>query len=190
MEIIRNHQKRSGICKLFRVPQLSRHKLINRVKDSLLYSGSQVQLFFRDYPCYFLIHALCSVISVGNAVAKLLIIFIKKHIVNSPGINSHSLRNLAQFFALFHTFKYFGKKSVSIPNLVLTLIVHSVVKTIYFFKNYFALFQMSQNMSSGRSTDINCQIVIHCIPHFYLIDESPWLCNIPRTFITYFNTRL
>ena len=95
-------------------------------------------------------------ITVAYRVAKNLVILVKKYEVNTPGINTHAYRDLADLFTFFETIYDLGEKAVKLPAELSILLNHAVLKTIDFFQDHFSVFHMSQNVTSTGCSDIYC----------------------------------
>ena len=163
MQIIRYHQKRFCLLHLFRCLLFYSHQLINRIKWLLLNTGTQIEFLFTDYFINFLIHSLCSVITISNCIPQTLILCIQKHKINRPGIHTDTLRNFSKFRTFFHSGDDLSKQLVHIPGKMPVLHFHSVSETVYFFQNHFACIPVSQDQPSAGSPDIHCKIIFHAI---------------------------
>ena len=156
MEIIRYMKKCLCLLQILRMFLLHCHQLIYSVVDCFLDTGSCIQILQRNCLINFLIHSLCTMITITYSISKNLIIFVKKYKINTPGINAHAYRNLANLFTFFETIYDLGEKAVKLPAELSILLNHAVLKTIDFFQDHFSVFHMSQNVTSAGCSDIYC----------------------------------
>ena len=132
-KIIRQHQKCLRLFHNLRGLLFHCHKLINRIKNLLLNTGSGIQFRLRQYFRHFRIHSVSTVISVAVSISQNLIFFIQQYIIHSPGVDCHADRKLAQFFAFFHSVQNLTEQPLHIPQKLAVLMIHSVFETVDFF---------------------------------------------------------
>ena len=156
MEVIRYMKKCLGLLQILRMFLLNCHQLIYCVEDCFLDTGSCIQIFQRNCLVNFLVHSLCTMITVAYCVSENVVIFVKKYKVNAPCVNTHAYRNLADFFTFLKTVYNLVEKAVKLPAEFSVFLNHTVLKTIDFFQDHFSVFHMSQNVTSAGCSDIYC----------------------------------
>ena len=156
VEIIRYMEKCLSLLQILWMFLLNCHQLIYSVEDRFLDTGSCIQVFQRNCLINFLVHALCTVVTVTYGISKNLVILVKKHKVNAPGINAHAYRDLADLFTFLKTVYDLVEKAVKLPAELSVLLNHTVLKTIDLFQDHFSIFHMSQNVTSAGCSDIYC----------------------------------
>ena len=159
MEIIRDHQDTLRLLQILRMRLFHCHELINGVKDLFLDPGPRVQLILGDHLIYFLVHALCAAVTVSHSIAKDPVVFIEQHIVNTPCVDGHGNRDLADLFTFFKTIFDLRKKTVHIPAEGAVLIVHPVGETIHLFEMHLPVLHAGQHVAPAGCPDINSQII-------------------------------
>ena len=115
MQIIRYHQKRFCLLHLFRCLLFYSHQLIDCIEYLLLDTCSLIQCGKGNLFIHFLIHSIRTTVTIAYCISEDLILLIKKHIVNSPSINSHCCRYLSKFFTFLQSVLDFCKKTIYIP---------------------------------------------------------------------------
>ena len=156
MEVIRYMKKCLRLLQILRMFLLNCHQLIYSVEDCFLDTGSCIQIFQGNCLVNFLVHSLCTMITVAYCIAKNLVVLVKKHKVNTPGINTHAYRDLADLFTFLKTVYDLVEKAVKLPAEFSVFLNHTVLKTIDFFQDHFSVFHMSQNVTSAGCSDIYC----------------------------------
>ena len=156
MEVVRYMKKCLSLLQILRMFLLHCHQLIYCIVDRFLDTGSCIQILQGNCLINFLVHSLCTMITVAYRVAKNLVILVKKYEVNTPGINTHAYRDLADLFTFLKTIYDLGEKAVKLPAELSILLNHAVLKTIDFFQDHFSVFHMSQNVTSTGCSDIYC----------------------------------
>ena len=96
MEIIRQHQKLHGLLHVFRLLLFHRHELVDGVEHLLLDSRPCIQLRLRNNGIDLLVHSLRPSVTVAIGIADYVVLFIQKHIIHRPGVDSHALWNLSR----------------------------------------------------------------------------------------------
>ena len=163
MEIIRYMKQSFCFFQIFRMFCLNCHKLINSIVNSFLDTSSCIQFFYWNEFVNFFIHAFCTVITISYSVSKYFVFFVKKNEVNAPGINTHTYRNLADFFTFFKTSNDFCKNSVEFPTEFSVFLNHTIFETMDFFKFHLSFFHVSKNQTSTGCAHIYCCIICcHC----------------------------
>ena len=151
------------LLQIFRMFCLNCHKLINSIVNSFLDTSSCIQFFYWNEFVNFFIHAFCTVITISYSVSKYFVFFVKKNEVNAPGINTHTYRNLADFFTFFKTSNDFCKNSVEFPTEFSVFLNHTIFETMDFFKFHLSVFHVSKNQTSTGCAHIYCCIICcHC----------------------------
>ena len=156
MEIVRYMEKCFCLLQIFRMFLLYCHQLVYSVKDCFLDTGSCVQVFQGNCLVNFLVHTLCTMVTIAYCVSENVIIFVKKYKVNAPGIYTHAYRDLTEFFTFLKTVYDLFEKAVKFPAKLIVFLYHTVLKTIDFFQDHFSVFHMSQNVTSAGCSDIYC----------------------------------
>ena len=152
---------------MLRIIFLYCHQLINGIKALLLDSGAAVKLFFRNDLIYILIHSLSAAVTVSIGFSQYLILFIQKHIIHSPGVNSHRYRDLSQFLTSLHSCLDFLKQRIQIPAQASFPVLHAVFKAPDFLQDHFPVLYMPKHMTATGSSDVYGQIIaFHSPPPF------------------------
>ena len=160
VEVIRDHQDRLRLFQIFRMGLLYSHELVDRVEDLFLDTGPCIQIILRNNFIYFLVHSLCTAVSVSCCIAQNVVVLIEKNIINAPCIDTHGNRDLADLFTLLETVFDLRDQTLYIPAQRSVLIVHSVRETIHFLKLHLSVFHAGKHMASAGCTDINGQIIL------------------------------
>ena len=115
MEVIRNHQDCFCLFKVLRMSLFYSHQLIDCIEYLLLDTCSLIQCGKGNLFIHFLIHSIRTTVTIAYCISEDLILLIKKHIVNSPSINSHCCRYLSKLFTFLQSVLNFCKKTIYIP---------------------------------------------------------------------------
>ena len=115
MEVIRNHQDCFRLLEVLRMSLFYSHQLIDCVKRLLLDTCSLIQCGKGNFFIHFFIHSVRTTVTVAYCISEDLILLIKKHIVNSPSINSHCCRDFSKLFTFLQSVLDLCKKTIYIP---------------------------------------------------------------------------
>ena len=94
---------------------LNSHQLIDGIVHLFLNTGSLVQVFFGNDLGNLFVHAIGTAVTISYGIADNVAVFVYQSKVNTPGINTHAYRDLADLFTLFHSCHNFRKQSPDIP---------------------------------------------------------------------------
>ena len=155
VEIIRNHQKRSGFLQVFRIRLFHCHQLIDGIENLLLDACPFIQVFMRNYLVYFLVHAIRTAVTVSHCIAKNIVILIQKDIIHAPCINGHGYRNFADLFTFLQSVLNLCKQAVHIPAQSTVLIIHPIWEAVHFFELHLPVHDAPQHVSSAGCPNIN-----------------------------------
>ena len=153
--IIRRHEKRIRLFKLFRAFLLQSGKLIDSVEYLFCDAGPGIEVFLRDNLIDFSVNLGSSVIPVSDGIPDPFPGFIDQNIVNTPGINPHIGGNFPKLRTLFHSLFDVGKEQVGVPALVAVDFLHSVFEAKDFFQHDLSVFQMAQDVPAAGGADVN-----------------------------------
>ena len=159
MEIIRYMKQSFCFFQVFRMSCFNCHELVNSIVNSFLNTSSCIQFFYRNEFVNFFIHTFCTMITISYSVTDHFVVFVKKNKVNTPGINAHTYRNLADFFTFFKTRNDFCKNTVEFPTEFSVFLNHTIFETMDFFKLHLSVFHMSKNKASTGCSHIYCCII-------------------------------
>ena len=125
------------------------HKLVDCIEDLFLDAGPCIQVVLRDNLVHFLVHAFCAAVSVSHRIAEDVVVFVQQHIVNSPCVDPHGYRNLADLFTLFQSVLDLRDQAFHIPAERTVLIVHSVRKTVHFLELHLPVLHAGEHVASA-----------------------------------------
>ena len=106
------------------------HQLVDRIKDRILDTGARIQLLLRNDLVYFLIHALCTAVTIAYGIAEQLVILIEQCKIHAPCVDRHTCGDLADLLTLFDACEDLLKCTLMIPAQMSVLLHHAVLKTV------------------------------------------------------------
>ena len=163
VKVIRHMKKSLCLLQIFRMFCLNCHQLVYRIVNSFLDTCSCIQFFKWNDLVNFFIHSLCTMVAVSDCVTKYLVIFIKKNEVNTPGINAHAYRNLADLFTFLKTCNDFFKNTVKFPAEFSILLYHTILKTMNLLELHSAILHVSKDQTSTGCSHVYCCVILsHC----------------------------
>ena len=138
VEIFRHHQKMFSLLQLLRALLFERHQLIDGIESRLLNPGTPVQFGEGNDLFNLFVHPCRAGIAIGDGIGTELKVFIEKHEVDAPGIDTDRLdRTFSQ--SRVDTGLDRAYETIEIPAVVTVTILLNIIKPVDFFQNHFTV---------------------------------------------------
>ena len=100
-------------------------------------------------------------VAVGNAGKNFLAVSTKKHVVDTPGVNSHGFGDFSKLFAFFNSFDNVLCELLDVPNTGSVLLLKAVFEAVDFGGFESAVFKLAQNVAAAGSAYVDCKTICH-----------------------------
>ena len=135
-------------------------QLVDRVEKLLLNTRLFVEELCGDGLLHDRIHPCRAAVPVGYRVADWLVIFVKKDVINAPGVDADRLRDLPERFQGLEAAQDSTPEVVHVPAVVPVLMDLLVVEPENLLKNDLSVLHTAQDMAARGCADIDGEVIL------------------------------